>query len=63
MAAQIRAGFKAKMPSYEEQLQAGELLEIIAYIRSIADASGPMAGPGNGDQDSVGNGHDSNPTR
>lgn len=45
-ASQMRAGFTAKMPSYEGQIDPEAMLEIIAYLRSIADASGPLAGPG-----------------
>ncbi|MEO8270930.1 MAG: hypothetical protein ABI557_14500, partial [Aureliella sp.] len=34
------------MPSYEGQLEPEQIMEITAYIRSIADATGPLAGPG-----------------
>ena len=43
---QRRAGFSTLMPSYEGQLEAEQIVEITAYIRSIADATGPLAGPG-----------------
>lgn len=44
--AEIRGGYSQKMPSYEGKLDPEHVLEIIAYLRSIADASGPLAGPG-----------------
>ncbi len=44
--AEIRAGFAGVMPSYEGQLEPEQIIEITAYIRSIADATGPLAGPG-----------------
>ncbi|MCA9156735.1 MAG: cytochrome c oxidase subunit II [Planctomycetales bacterium] len=43
---QTRAGFAGVMPSYEGQLEPEQIMEITAYIRSIADATGPLAGPG-----------------
>jgi cytochrome c oxidase subunit 2 len=43
---EIHAGFSNLMPSFEGQLTAEQILEITAYIRSIADATGPLAGPG-----------------
>ena len=43
---QVHAGFSNLMPSFEGQLTAEQILEITAYIRSIADATGPLAGPG-----------------
>lgn len=44
--AELHAGYAAVMPSYEGQLEPEQVLEITAYIRSIADATGPLAGPG-----------------
>lgn len=44
--AQTRAGFAGVMPSYDGQLEPEQIMEISAYIRSIADATGPLAGPG-----------------
>ncbi len=43
---QTRAGFAGVMPSYDGQLDPQQIMEITAYIRSIADATGPLAGPG-----------------
>lgn len=43
--AQKRAGFAGSMPSYDRQLDPEQILEITAYLRSIADATGPFAGP------------------
>lgn len=44
--AKIHAGYEPTMPSYRERLAPEQLLEVVAYIRSIADAAGPLAGPG-----------------
>ncbi|MEO8494581.1 MAG: cytochrome c oxidase subunit II [Planctomycetota bacterium] len=43
--AERRAGWSAVMPSYEGQLAAEQIMEITAYILSIADATGPLPGP------------------
>ncbi|KAA5541807.1 cytochrome c oxidase subunit II [Roseiconus nitratireducens] len=51
-AAEVREGFEPKMPSYDGQIDPEQLLEIIAYLRSVADATGPLAGPGTLDTDS-----------
>ncbi len=42
--AERRAGYSAVMPSYEGQLEPEQIMEITAYIRSIADATGPLPG-------------------
>lgn len=44
--AESRAGYSKSMPSYDGQLSADQIMDIIAYLRSIADTSGPLAGPG-----------------
>jgi cytochrome c oxidase subunit 2 len=44
--AQLRVGYSSHMPSYEDQIDASQMIEIIAYLRSIADATAPLAGPG-----------------
>lgn len=43
---ELRAGFKPLMPSYDGKIDPEQVMEITAYIRSIADAIGPVAGPG-----------------
>jgi cytochrome c oxidase subunit 2 len=45
-AAQVHVGFTVAMPSYEGKLEPEHVMELIAYLRSIADATGPLAGPG-----------------
>lgn len=62
-AAEKRPGFTAKMPSYEGQISAEAMFEILAYLRSIADASGPLAGPGNGSASLPSDGQDSGGSR
>ncbi|GAA4468021.1 cytochrome c oxidase subunit II [Novipirellula rosea] len=44
--ADVHAGFKPLMPSYDGKLQPEQIMEITAYLKSIADAIGPLAGPG-----------------
>ncbi len=44
--AESRPGYKQVMPSYEGKLDAEQVLDIIAYLRSVADTDGPLAGPG-----------------
>ena len=51
---QTRAGFAGVMPSYDGQLEPEQIMEITAYIRSIADATGPLAGPGTPAVESIG---------
>lgn len=45
--AEVVAGYKPQMPSFEGEITPEQMLDIIAYLRSVADASGPVAGPGN----------------
>lgn len=42
----VRAGYETIMPSYDGKIEPEQIMEITAYLRSIADASGPLAGPG-----------------
>jgi len=44
--AETRPGYSTVMPSYKDQLEPEQVMEIIAYLRSIADATGPLPGPG-----------------
>lgn len=43
---QVHAGFQPVMPSFQGKLDAEQILDITAYLRSVADAAGPLAGPG-----------------
>lgn len=43
---EMRAGYQAVMPSYDGKIEPEQIMEITAYLRSIADATGPLAGPG-----------------
>lgn len=45
--AHVVAGFQPRMPSFEGEIDPSQLAEIVAYLKSVADASGPIAGPGN----------------
>lgn len=45
-AGQIREGFGNNMPSFEGQIEPEQMFEILAYLRSVDDATGPLAGPG-----------------
>jgi cytochrome c oxidase subunit 2 len=53
-AERIAAGYEPTMPSYEGQIEPEEIMQITAYLRSIADASGPLPGPGSNDAPRVG---------
>lgn len=44
-AAEVRVGYTRSMPSFDGQIEPEQMMEIIAYLRSIADATGPLAGP------------------
>ncbi len=44
--AQVHAGFQPVMPTFEGKLEPEEILDIIAHLRSIADASERSRGPG-----------------
>lgn len=43
----VVAGFEPRMPSFQGEIDPSALVEIIAYLKSVADATGPVAGPGN----------------
>lgn len=43
---QVHAGFTEVMPSFAGKLDPEQILDITAYIESIADATGPLPGPG-----------------
>ncbi len=43
---QVRAGFQPLMPSFEGKLTPEQVLDISAYLKSVAAADGPVAGPG-----------------
>ncbi|HAH47837.1 cytochrome c oxidase subunit II [Gimesia sp.] len=43
--AEIHRGYQKMMPSYQTHLTPEQILEITAYLKSIADASGPVPGP------------------
>ncbi len=43
---EVRAGYQSLMPTYEGKIEPEQMMEITAYLRSIADATGPLAGPG-----------------
>lgn len=45
--ADVVAGHEARMPSFDGEIEPSQMVEIIAYLKSIADASAPLAGPGN----------------
>ena len=49
-ASEVHEGFKPNMPSYEGKIEPTAVLEIIAYLRSIADSTGPLPGPGREDR-------------
>lgn len=49
-ASQIHEGFEARMPSYEGKIDPAQMLDILAYLRSIADTTSPIAGPGRSDR-------------
>ena len=50
-----RAGYESVMPSYEDKIEPDQMFEIIAYLRSIKDATGPLAGPDTIPEESPGN--------
>ena len=43
---QMRAGFQPIMPSFDGKLTPEQVLDIMMYLKSVADADGPVAGPG-----------------
>lgn len=43
---QIAAGYSPEMPSFQGRVTEGEIMELIAYIKSLAGASPPHTSPG-----------------
>ena len=52
--ARIAAGFQNIMPTYQGQLNEEQVLQLIAYIRSLGPAGQPQGGAGSGAQTTVG---------
>jgi cytochrome c oxidase subunit 2 len=52
--AKIAMGFQDQMPTFQGQLNEEQILQLVAYIRSLAPAGQPQGGAGTGAQTTVG---------